>query len=106
LPNLTIAGGTKDRGTNFETPGWLVVHNAAQLHSVLNDTKANVKAIFADICTTWSRSGSTASLILTVCGNYWKGAQHGCPEGFLVVDLSSDGNVGTNYQSFGWKAAV
>ena len=109
LPNLTVAGETKDRGTNFETPGSLVVHNTAQLHSVLNDTKANVKAIFAGHLHHLEQiqvDGISYINSGAVCGNWWKGAQHGCPEGFLVVDLSSDGNVVTNYQSFGWKAAV
>jgi len=39
-----------------------------------------------------------------VCGNYWKGANHGCPEGFGVVDLGADGSVKFDYRDYGWKA--
>ena len=39
-----------------------------------------------------------------VCGNYWKGANHGCPEGFGVVDLGADGSVKFDYRGYGWKA--
>jgi Icc protein len=39
-----------------------------------------------------------------VCGSYWKGPNHGCPEGFGVVDLGADGSVNFDYRSYGWKA--
>jgi len=39
-----------------------------------------------------------------VCGSYWKGPNHGCPEGFGVVDLGADGSVKFDYRSYGWKA--
>jgi Icc protein len=39
-----------------------------------------------------------------VCGNYWKGPNHGCPEGFGVVDLGADGSVKFDYRGYGWKA--
>ena len=39
-----------------------------------------------------------------VCANYWKGPNHGCPEGFGVVDLGADGSVKFDYRSYGWKA--
>jgi len=39
-----------------------------------------------------------------VCGNYWKGPQYGCPEGFGVVDLRADGSVTFDYRTYGWKA--
>jgi Icc protein len=39
-----------------------------------------------------------------VCGNYWKGPMHGCPEGFGVADLGADGSVKFDYQTYGWKA--
>jgi 3',5'-cyclic-AMP phosphodiesterase len=40
-----------------------------------------------------------------VCANYWKGPNHGCPEGFGVVDLGADGSVKFDYRAYGWKAA-
>jgi Icc protein len=39
-----------------------------------------------------------------VCGNYWKGAMMGCPEGFGVVDVGANGSVKFKYQTYGWKA--
>jgi len=39
-----------------------------------------------------------------VCGSYWKGPNHGSPEGFGVVDLSADGKVAFDYRTYGWKA--
>jgi len=39
-----------------------------------------------------------------VCGNYWKGPNNGCPEGFGVVDLGADGSATFDYRSYGWKA--
>ena len=39
-----------------------------------------------------------------VCGNYWKGPNHGCPEGFGVVDVGADGSVKFDYRAYGWKA--
>jgi hypothetical protein len=39
-----------------------------------------------------------------VCGNYWKGPNHGCQEGFGVVDLGADGSVKFDYRDYGWKA--
>jgi len=109
LPNLTEGGATRDKVTNIETPASLVVHNTAQLHSIITDTKANVKAIFAGHLHHLEQiqvDGISYINSGAICGNWWKGAQNGCPEGFLVVDLSSEGNVEANYHSFGWKAAA
>jgi len=109
LPNLTVGGETKDKGTNIETPSSLVVHNTAQLHCIITETKANVKAVFAGHLHHLEQiqvDGISYINSGAICGNWWKGAQNGCPEGFLVVDLGSEGNVVTNYHSFGWKAAV
>jgi 3',5'-cyclic AMP phosphodiesterase CpdA len=39
-----------------------------------------------------------------VCGSYWKGAMHGCPEGFGVVDVGSNGSLTFDYRAYGWKA--
>jgi 3',5'-cyclic AMP phosphodiesterase CpdA len=35
-----------------------------------------------------------------------KGAQKGCPEGFLVLDLRSNGRFESEYRSYAWKAGV
>jgi 3',5'-cyclic-AMP phosphodiesterase len=109
LPNLSVCGETKTNGANFETPAALVAHNASDLHLVLTETKANVKLVLAGHLhhleqiqidgVSYLNSGA-------ICGNWWKGAQMGCPEGFLVLDLHSDGTVASEYRSYGWKAAA
>jgi 3',5'-cyclic-AMP phosphodiesterase len=107
LPSLGEAGRTTDRVTAIETPASLVARNAAQMRDVLANTQANVKAIFAGHLHHLEQIQIDGVSYINggaVCGNWWKGAQHGCPEGFLLVDLDSDGNVATNYRSYGWKA--
>jgi Icc protein len=109
LAQLGVNGQTTYREMAIETPASLVARNTAQLHRVLTDTNANVKAVFAGHLHHLEQiqvDGISYVNGGAVCGNWWKGPQNGCPEGFLLVDLSKDGNVATSYQSYGWKAAV
>lgn len=39
-----------------------------------------------------------------VCGEWWKGAHLGFPEGYAIVDLHPDGTVNNKYVSYGWKS--
>lgn len=39
-----------------------------------------------------------------VCGNWWKGAYRGVPEGFGVIDCRGDGGFEYGYHAYGWKA--
>jgi Icc protein len=109
LPNLKPCGETKTSGTSIVTPASLLTDNASDLHNVIKETKANVKLVLAghlhhleqiqidDI--SYINGGA-------ICGNWWKGAQMGCPEGFLVLDLNSCGQVAAEYRPYGWKAAA
>jgi 3',5'-cyclic-AMP phosphodiesterase len=109
LPNLSVCGETKTDGRNIETPASLLARNAADLHNVLNETKANVKLILAGHLHHLEQIQIDGISYINggaICGNWWKGAQMGCPEGFLVLDLSSDGDVAAKYQPYGWKAAI
>ncbi len=109
LPNLRVCGEIKTNGANIETPDSLLAHNASELHKVLSETRANVKLVLAGHLhhleqiqidgVTYLNSGA-------ICGNWWKGAQKGCPEGLLVLDLGSDGSFTLDYRSYGWKAVV
>jgi Icc protein len=109
LPNLSVCGEIKTNGANIETPDSLLARNASELHNVLSETRANVKLVLAGHLhhleqiqidgVTYLNSGA-------ICGNWWKGAQKGCPEGLLVLDLGSDGNFTSDYRSYGWKAAL
>jgi 3',5'-cyclic-AMP phosphodiesterase len=107
LPNLSVCGKTTTIGANFETPASLVAHNAADLHRVFNETKANVKLVCAGHLHHLEQiqiDGVSYTNGGAICGNWWKGAHMGCPEGFLVLDLSDDGTVASEYRSYGWKA--
>jgi 3',5'-cyclic AMP phosphodiesterase CpdA len=107
LPSLGEAGRTTDRATVIETPASLVAHNAAQLRDVLVDTRANVRAVLAGHLHHLEQIQIDGISYINggaICGNWWKGAQNGCSEGFLVIDLDSDGNMTTSYRSYGWKA--
>jgi 3',5'-cyclic-AMP phosphodiesterase len=109
LPNLSVCGETKTNGVNFETPAALVARNASDLHHVLNETKANVKLVLAGHLHHLEQIQIDGVSYLNggaICGNWWKGTQMGCPEGFLVLDLRSDGTVVSEYRSYGWKAAA
>lgn len=109
LPNLSVCGKVKAAGANIETPGSLLTRNASELHNVLSETTANVKLVLAGHLhhleqiqidgVTYLNSGA-------ICGNWWKGAQRGCPEGLLVLDLRSDGDFSSDYRPYGWRAAV
>jgi Icc protein len=107
LPSLGEAGRTTDRATVIETPASLVAHNAVQLRDVLVDTRANVRAVLAGHLHHLEQIQIDGISYINggaICGNWWKGAQNGCPEGFLVIDLDSDGNITASYRSSGWKA--
>jgi 3',5'-cyclic-AMP phosphodiesterase len=109
LPNLSICGETKTAGSDIETPDSLLTHNAADLHKVLNETKANVKLVLAGHLHHLEQiqiDGVSYFNGGAICGNWWKGAQKGCPEGFLLLELGSDGQVAAEYRPYGWNAAA
>src|SRR5580704_11890439 len=106
LPNLSICGETKTSGANIETPASLLAHNTSDLHKVLNETKANVKLVLAGHLHHLEQIQIDGVAYLNsgaICGNWWKGAQVGCPEGFTVLDLSRNGRLEAEYRSYGWK---
>ena len=109
LPNLSICGETKIAGANIETPASLLAHNTSDLHRVLNETKANVKLVLAGHLHHLEQIQIDGVVYLNggaICGNWWKGAQMGCPEGFTILDLSRSGQIAAEYRSSGWQAAV
>jgi 3',5'-cyclic-AMP phosphodiesterase len=109
LPNLSVCGETKTDGRNIETPASLIARNAGDLHHVLNETRANVKLILAGHLHHLEQIQIDGISYINggaICGNWWKGAQMNCPEGFMVLDLGSDGTVAAEYRPYGWKAAV
>ena len=109
LPNLSVCGETKTDGPNLETPASLLAHNASDLHKVLRETEANIRLILAGHLHHLEQIQIDGVSYINggaICGNWWKGAHKGCPEGFVVLDLGSDGRVTAGYHTYGWKAAV
>ena len=39
-----------------------------------------------------------------VCGNWWRGALNGTPEGFGIIDAKADGTFEHQYHAYGWNA--
>jgi 3',5'-cyclic-AMP phosphodiesterase len=108
LPSLSVSGATKLEGTNIETPASLVTRNTAELRRALVDTKANVKVVLAGHLHHLEQIQVDGVSYINggaICGNWWKGAQMGCPEGFAVLELYPDGSFAANYRSYGWNAA-
>ncbi|MBV9999301.1 MAG: metallophosphoesterase [Verrucomicrobia bacterium] len=108
LPSLSITGAVEVVGTRLETPASLVLANARELHRVLVETKADVKLVLAGHLHHLEEIQVDGVRYLTggaICGNWWKGSQNGCPEGFTVLDLYPDGTARAEYRSYNWKAA-
>jgi len=86
-------------------PGTLVCTNGS---AVIDDIPGhNVRAILAGHLHFQEEIDLKGVRVINsgaVCGNYWKGPNHGCPEGFGVVDLGADGSVAFDYRTYGWKA--
>jgi Icc protein len=105
LPSLN--GWNKMEGATIKTPASLVAHNAVALLQVIAETNANVKIVLAGHLHHLEQiqlDGISFINAGAICGNWWKGKQRGCPEGFLVLELRGDGSFTTDYRSYGWKA--
>jgi 3',5'-cyclic AMP phosphodiesterase CpdA len=102
-----LAGISKLNGSNIETASSLVSRNSKSLTDTIHGAAANVKLVLAGHLHHQERIDSDGITYLNggaVCGNWWKGANMGCPEGFNVIDLRPDGTFTLEYRSFGWKA--
>jgi predicted phosphodiesterase len=105
LPSLS--GSSKMEGGTIQTPASLVVHNTAALRQLIAETGANVKMLLAGHLHHLEQiqvDGVSFINAGAICGNWWKGKQMGCPEGFLIVELRADGGFSADYRSYGWKA--
>ena len=109
LPNLNVIGSVQAAGARIETPASLVVSNARDLHRAFVESKADVRLVLGGHLHHLEQIEVDGVHYLTggaVCGNWWKGAQNGCPEGFTVLDLHEDGTVRAEYRGYGWKATA
>ena len=102
-----LAGFTKLDRANVETPSSLVSRNSKNLMDTIRGASANVKLVLAGHLHHQERIHTDGICYLNggaVCGNWWKGPNLGCPEGFNVIDLHPDGTFSLDYKTFGWKA--
>jgi predicted phosphodiesterase len=105
LPSLN--GGSKMEGTTIGTPASLIVHNASALRQVIAETNANVKIVLAGHLHHLEQIQIDSISFINsgaICGNWWKGKQMGCPEGFLSLELYAGDRFTAEYRNYGWKA--
>lgn len=105
----TIAGLAKSLGATLRTPASLVAQDTQLFVDTIRDSKAQVKLVLSGHLHHLEQTDVDGIRFLNsgaVCGNYWKGPQAGCPEGFTVLDLHPDGRAEANYQTYGWKAVA
>jgi 3',5'-cyclic-AMP phosphodiesterase len=100
---VDLAHGITD--SHKPVPKTLVCTNG---ESLLDDLPGhNIRAVLAGHLHFYEQLDHNGVQIINsgaVCGSYWKGPNHGCPEGFGVVDLSANGSVAFDYRTYGWKA--
>ena len=105
----TIAGAAKLVGAKIETPTTLVADNTKVLLDAVKEAQGNLKLVLAGHLHHFEQIDLDGIRFINsgaVCGNWWKGAQLGCPEGFMVVDIQPDGKFTHAYQPYGWDAKV
>jgi 3',5'-cyclic-AMP phosphodiesterase len=86
-------------------PDTLVCRNGCELTNDL--PRHNIRAVLSGHLHFYEEIKQNGIQIINsgaVCGSYWRGPNHGCPEGFGVVDLGADGSVKFDYRTYGWKA--
>ena len=107
LPAMT--GLAKLVGAKIETASSLVATNTKAVLDEAKEAHANLRLVLAGHLHHFEQIELDGIRYINsgaVCGNWWKGAQLGCPEGFLVVDLQPDGQFATEYKSYGWQVKV
>lgn len=104
----TFQGLAKVADRKIQTPVSLVASNTRALLDVITAPGAKVKLLLAGHLHHLERMEVDGIAFLNggaICGNWWKGAQAGCPEGFTVIDLQADGSLAAKYLAYDWKAA-
>jgi 3',5'-cyclic-AMP phosphodiesterase len=105
LPNL--AGLAKVNGSNLEVGSSLIARNTKALLDIVHGTGANLRLVLAGHLHHQEQIIVDGIEFLNggaICGNWWKGPQAGCPEGFNVIDLKPDGTYSIQYLTYGWQA--
>ena len=102
-----LVGFARFVATDFKRRPSLVSRNGQNLANVIRNSGANVKLVLAGHLHHQERLEIDGVSYLNggaICGNWWKGPMMGCPEGFNVIDLRSDGSFKIAYKTYGWRA--
>lgn len=95
---------TLEIGSTQPVPPSIVVKNAKEVLEF--SSSFNIKLILQGHVHIVEDHGYLHRHIITsgaVCGNWWKGARMGHPEGFAVYTIDGD-EIHWKYHTFGWKA--
>jgi 3',5'-cyclic-AMP phosphodiesterase len=102
-----LAGLAKVNGSNLEVGSSLIARNTKALLDIVHGTGANLRLVLAGHLHHQEQIIVDGIEFLNggaICGNWWKGPQAGCPEGFNVIDLKPDGTYSIQYLTYGWQA--
>jgi 3',5'-cyclic-AMP phosphodiesterase len=103
-----LAGFARFVEMGFKRRPSLISRNGRQLVNLIHNSGANVKLVLAGHLHHQEQMEIDGVSYLNggaVCGNWWKGPMLGCPEGFNVIDLRTDGSFAIAYKTFGWRAS-
>lgn len=104
-----MAGLARKLGANIQTPSALVARNTQAFLQAVKDSRAPVKLVLSGHLHHLEQADVDGIHFINggaICGNWWKGAQAGCAEGFTVLDLQPNGGFDANYQTYGWQAVT
>lgn len=106
----TLAGLARSFGAGIRSSASsLVVRNPQPFLDAVENPSSQVKLVLSGHLHHLEQTEAAGIRFINsgaVCGNWWRGPQAGCAEGFTVLDLHPDGRVESNYQSYGWKAVT
>lgn len=96
-----------------EEGNWILSQNRAtanphELVAAFDAGGGNVKAVLSGHIHRLDRiqvAGYQFICSGAVGGAQWRGPDHGCPEGFGVIDCRPDGSIDYRYQTYGWEAS-
>ncbi|HEX6565097.1 MAG TPA: metallophosphoesterase [Chthoniobacterales bacterium] len=102
-----LVGFARTVESNFKRRPSLVSRNGKSLVNAIRNSGAKVKLVLAGHLHHQEQMEIDGVSYLNggaICGNWWKGPMFGCPEGFNVIDLRSDGSFAIAYKTYGWRA--
>ncbi|MCA3004720.1 MAG: metallophosphoesterase family protein [bacterium] len=87
--------------------GGLMHTDSAEIRALLESPQARVRAAISGHMHRLERldvRGITYMCNGAVSGSWWKGPHHEAQEGFMLLDMFSDGAIASRYCTYGWTA--